>query len=432
MARESLANSDPMGRIPGPMSLGSRAGRSLALGLIMGSALVATGCASMRFRAPHPDLRPCTDGYATTIDGWKLGIRRFDPARADPGKLPVVLCHGLGLNGTFWTITSNHLPNQLAARGYTVYVVDMRGSGSSHRVGAIGRINGMLRETPFNELRESHWTMDEQAVYDVPAILDYVKNETGSDRVNWVGHSLGGMLMIAHLETTNNPDRIATFVDMGGVAVVTPSITREQMLNANRGLRALLSIVSTGRIARPLMLARFPGLERIDQFYYTTANVDQETISRFYGYTLENPGKGALRQLDSYLASGHMHSANGRIDYAEHLERVKAPTLMIAGEKDVMADIPSSLMTFQGIGAADKTFMRFGRRDGQIDDYGHCDLVWSRHAPHEIFPPLIDWLDRRQPGAATGFGWYDRPLPTEQRIPPGQLPSGSMPRPLPQ
>jgi hypothetical protein len=33
-----------------------------------------------------------------------------------------------------------------------------------------------------------------------------------------------------------------------------------------------------------------------------------------------------------------------------------------------------------------------------VDDYGHCDLVWSRHAPREIFPPIIDWLDQRQPG----------------------------------
>ena len=44
--------------------------------------------------------------------------------------------------------------------------------------------------------------------------------------------------------------------------------------------------------------------------------------------------------------------------------------------------------------------MRFGKRDGQVADYGHCDLVWSRYAPREIFPPLIDWLDHRQPGAA--------------------------------
>jgi hypothetical protein len=67
----------------------------------------------MRRDAPSPDLRPCTDGYAYTKDGWRLGVRHYRPAHPDPGKLPVILCHGLGLNATFWTITDNHLPMQL-------------------------------------------------------------------------------------------------------------------------------------------------------------------------------------------------------------------------------------------------------------------------------------------------------------------------------
>ena len=261
------------------MSEGSHTGRWPVLAALIWSAMLASGCATMRDRAPLADLRPCGDGHATTSDGWKLGIRKFTPKHPDPGKLPVVLAHGLGLNGTFWTITDDHLPGQLVDRGYRVYVVDMRGSGSSHREGVVGQINKVLRQTPANELREANWTMDEQAKYDVPAILDFVRKDSGVDRVNWVGHSLGGMLMIAHLETTEKPDRIATFVDMGGVAMVAPSPARTQMLNANRGLRMLLSIVSTGRIARPMMWMRLPGLERIDQFYYTTANVDPRTIS---------------------------------------------------------------------------------------------------------------------------------------------------------
>jgi lysosomal acid lipase/cholesteryl ester hydrolase len=241
--------------------------------------------------------------------------------------------------------------------------------------------------------------------------LDYVHRDSGAERVNWVGHSLGGMIMLAYLETTDHPERIANFVDMGGVVIVVPSETRTQMLRANRGLCALLSVLSTGRIARPMMWMRLPGLERIDQFYYTTKNVDDQTIGRFYGYTLENPGKGALRQLDSYLETGHMLSADSRLDYADMLPRVRVPTLMIAGDSDVMADIPSSQATFGGLGSVDKTFLRFGKREGQIDDYGHCDLVWSRHAPAEIFPPLIDWLDRRQPRASAQV---QRPLPGGQ------------------
>jgi pimeloyl-ACP methyl ester carboxylesterase len=147
------------------------------------------------------------------------------------------------------------------------------------------------------------------------------------------------------------------------------------------------------------MLVRFPGLDRIDQFYFTSANVDRSTVARFYGYTLEDTGYGALRQLDPYLEFGHFVSADGATDYVERLPTVTTPTLMIAGDGDVISDVPSTLGTFRALGSTDKTLLRFGRAEGHVADYGHCDLVWSRYAPKEVFPPLIDWLDARQPGA---------------------------------
>lgn len=362
--------------------------------------LAGSGCASMRRNAPSPDLRPCDEGFAATADGWMLGMRRVRPANPDPSKLPVVLCHGLGLNGTFWTITDDHLPSQLAARGYEVFIVDMRGSGASHRVGLPGKINRMLRQTPIREVGGRNWNVDDEAKYDVPAILDYVRQETGRDRINWVGHSLGGMIMFPFLEFSSEAPRIANFVDMGGVAMVVDTPDIREMRNASKGLRVLSLGLSSGRLGRPMMYGRLPGLEKIDRFYYTSNNVDNRTVSRFYGYTLEDPGAGALKQLDPYLFSGHMLSADKSIDYASALDRITTPILMVAGEGDIMADVPSTLLTFNGLGSADKSVMRFGRLDGHLADYGHCDLVWSRNAPSEVFPPLIDWLDARQPGSA--------------------------------
>jgi lysosomal acid lipase/cholesteryl ester hydrolase len=391
--------------------------RPLVLALVL---LAGSGCASMRRNAPSPDLRPCDEGFATTADGWKLGIRRVRPNYPDPAKLPIVLCHGLGLNGTFWTITDDHLPSQLAAKGYEVFIVDMRGSGASHRVGLPGKINSFLRQTPIREVGARDWTVDDEANYDVPAILEYVQRETGSERINWVGHSLGGMLMFPFLEFSPEAERIANFVDMGGVAMVvdTPEIRR--MRKADKGLRMLSLGLSTGRLGRPMMYGRMPGLEQIDRFYYTSANVDKRTVSRFYGYTLEDPGAGALKQLDPYLWTGHMLSADQSIDYASALDRITTPILMVAGEADIMADIPSTLLTFQNLGSADKSLMRFGRLDGQIADYGHCDLVWSRNASKEVFPPVIDWLDRHQPTAASTRQTMPTPAySTEQEGGPG-------------
>ncbi len=335
---------------------------------------------------------------AYTADGWRLGIRHIRPTNPDPNKLPVVLCHGLGLNGTFWTITDNHLAQQLADRGYDVFIPDMRGSGASLRTGKVGRINAMLRQTPFNEIGDRDWTVDDQILYDVPAILTHVIQTTGKPRVNWVGHSLGGMLMYAYLEISPNAWRVANFVGMGST-ITQAEIPQTDMLESSRALRVLLRYVSPGRLGRPMMYGRPPGLAKIDRFYYTAACVDKRTVDRFYGYTLENPGGGALEQLDPYLEFGHFLSADRRYDYARLLPRIKTPHLMICGDGDIMSDVPSSYLTFKALSSSDKTFLRFGRNEGHIDDYGHCDLVWSRNAADEIFPVLIDWLDNRQPGS---------------------------------
>jgi lysosomal acid lipase/cholesteryl ester hydrolase len=372
-----------------------------------------SGCASVRRQASSPDLRPCTDGYAYTADGWRLGVRHYRPPRPDPNKLPVILCHGLGLNATFWTITDNHLPAELTSHGYHVYVFDNRGSGENAHLGRCDRVNKLIRETPLRERGERDWNVDDLVRYDVPAILDYVRRETGHDRVNWVGHSLGGMLIVPYLELDPQADRIANFVGMGST-IIQAETPQWDMLRANRALRALSLFASPGRLGRPLKFYRPPGMDLIDRFYYSNENVDSRTVSRFYGYTLEDTGPGALRQLDPYLEFGHMVSADRTIDYAALLGRIRTPTLLIAGEGDIMSDIPSTELMYQALGSPDKALMKFGKSHGQVADYGHCDLVWSRHAPREVFPRLIDWLDKHQPAAwATPQSIASSPVPSE-------------------
>ncbi|WP_165073985.1 alpha/beta fold hydrolase [Paludisphaera rhizosphaerae] len=372
-----------------------------------------SGCAAMRRNAVSPDLRPCTDEFAYTKDGWRLGVRRYRPERPDPGKLPVILCHGLGLNATFWTITDDNLPSQLAADGYEVFLFDLRASGENSRLGSCDRFNRFLRETPFRERGESNWTLDDVVRYDMPAILEHVEQQTGMKQVNWVGHSLGGMVMFPFQQLSTEPWRIANFVGMGST-IIQATTPQNQMLSANGGIRTLLSIASAGRLGRPLTYFRLPGMDRIDRFYYTAENVDDRTVSRFYGYTLEDPGPGALRQFAPYLRYGHLLSADDRIDYADHLTEVVVPTLMIAGETDLISDVPSTQRTFDRLGSPDKTLLVFGEKAGSRGRYGHCDLVWSKHAPVEIFPAVLKWLDERQPG----------PSPSPQAVASPQTGSG--------
>jgi pimeloyl-ACP methyl ester carboxylesterase len=353
------------------------------------------GCASIREKAGSPDLMPCTDQFIKTRDNWVLGVRHYRPHRPDPTKMPVVLAHGLGLNATFWTITDDNLPKQLTHAGYDVFVYDCRSSGRSTPE-KYAHINSILRNTPLPERGERNWTTDDQAFYDVPAVLEHVRKRTGHEQVNWIGHSLGGMLMFPFLEEHPERFRVANFVGMGSTAVVFPTKDSREMANANTALCALLQLTSTSRLARPMRFGRPPGLAYVDRFYYTRDNVDAQTVDRFYGYTLEDPGTGALRQLKPYLREGRFLSADRQTDYSANLDKIVTPTLFVAGDGDVMADIQSKSWTFEQLSSTDKTFRRFGKKQGHELDYGHCDLVWARSAPREIFPEVIRWLDERQ------------------------------------
>jgi hypothetical protein len=199
------------------------------------------------------------------------------------------------------------------------------------------------------------------------------------------------------MELSPEPERICNFAGMGST-IIQARTPQTDMLRANLAIRGLLSVASAGRMGRPLTYIRLPGLDIIDRFYYTAENVDRQTISRFYGYTLEDPGPGALRQFAPYLKSGHLLSADKKIDYSARLSEVRVPALMVAGARDLISDVPSTRMTFDALGSRDKTLYVFSKANGHVADYGHCDLAWSRYAPKEVFPVIIDWLDRRQPG----------------------------------
>jgi pimeloyl-ACP methyl ester carboxylesterase len=227
------------------------------------------------------------------------------------------------------------------------------------------------------------------------------------------------MIIFPFLERSIHPERIANFVGIGST-IIQAKTPRKDMLAANAGIRSLLNVASAGRMGRPLTFFKMPGMEKIDKFYYSADNVDWRTISRFYGYTLEDPGPAALLQFAPYLNYGHMLSADGTIDYSARLNEITVPTLMIAGAADLISDVPSTRMTFDALSSPDKTLFVFGRANGHVADYAHCDLAWSRHASKEIFPVMLDWLDRRQPGA--------RPTPQQPtpQIPPSPSPQESV------
>ena len=161
--------------------------RLAALALLSGVLavlFVGTGCAGV-LRAgrlvrdalrPAAELEEYVEEESREVAGVPVSLHR---PRGVAGPLPaVVLCHGLSSNHRGLHFPGRSLAGWLAAHGYDVYLPDLRGSGDSDRPEA--------------------WDLDDHVYRDIPAILGAVRRASGRDRVHWVGHSMGGVVLFCH------------------------------------------------------------------------------------------------------------------------------------------------------------------------------------------------------------------------------------------
>jgi pimeloyl-ACP methyl ester carboxylesterase len=129
---------------------------------------------------------------------YELGMYRYDGRTTGSTDVPVVLCHGLAQDHSTWDggpSEAESLAKYLANRGRDVWVVDLRGSGLS---------KGSMKED-----RDWRFSFEDLVYEDVPAILSAVLAETRQTKVDWVGHSMGGMVTYAFATTQEYREGLA-------------------------------------------------------------------------------------------------------------------------------------------------------------------------------------------------------------------------------
>ncbi len=129
-------------------------------------------------RGLHQDPRT-----VQTADGQRLALIELTDPKTPAEKAaegPVfLLVHGFGQNRLGFTLGG--LPRELLARGARVFLAELRGHGASR------------------SRSQAPWSLAQLLDDDCPALLEGVADWSGSRRVHWIGHSLGGLLGIALL-----------------------------------------------------------------------------------------------------------------------------------------------------------------------------------------------------------------------------------------
>jgi pimeloyl-ACP methyl ester carboxylesterase len=113
------------------------------------------------------------------------------PPAAPPPKPIAMLIHGLSVSSAGWVVLgpSDSLAFKLADAGYDVWMPNTRGSLYSQK---------HLSLQP-NEKAFWAYSLDEQAVVDLPAFIDLALKVTGAPSLTLMGHSQGGILELMTL-----------------------------------------------------------------------------------------------------------------------------------------------------------------------------------------------------------------------------------------
>ena len=334
---------------------------------------LVAGCAGTH--RPHTVelLQPTEVLRVPTDDGATLALHRYQPdGPAHP--VPVLVCHGIASNRHTWSLGEDRdLGRFLADRGFDTYLVDLRGHGASSRA-------------------DPSTSIDTFALHDVPAAVQAVRSATGARRVAWIGHSMGGLVMVAYLAQTPDPPLAAA------VTVGSPVDWRgaDEMTGLIRGLLRALTGPVPARAAA-LFYARWDGQLPLDldRVVYEPSNMGRAELADMMRIGVSPIQSGVREQFAAAIEAGSFVSADGSTDYMQAAAGIDVPFLVIAGRKDHLSPPERTVTFFDALGSPDKTWRVFGLDQGDAADYGHVDLCNGDHAGEDVYPYLAQWLTER-------------------------------------
>ncbi len=324
---------------------------------------------------------------ATTRDGWRLALYRYATPRG-AHRTPVLLCHGMSSNR--WNMDGPgrlSLARYLARKGYDTWIVELRGAGRS------------TRPNWWNGKRYD-WRFEDYVYHDAPAALRVVLRETGAEQIHWVGHSMGGMIAYALLMGPVQ-SKIASAVTL---ASPTMSEVGHPALDFGLPYRSLLRFVPArvplglgARLGAPWARVLHWLLERpIGELGFYPGNLDTSVLRVLMFAAIDDVPASLLREFARWYDTKAMSDRYAMFDFTEHLERVTAPIFVVAGSCDELTPARDLEYVYEHVGSRDKRFRVVGKATGFARDYSHADLVLGKHAPDDVYPLVLEWLDQHR------------------------------------
>jgi len=280
-----------------------------------------------------------------------LYLKRFNPNTTD--SQPIFCLHGSIENGRIYYSKEGEkgFAPFMAKNGFDVFVVDLRGKGKS---------------TPKISAASEHGQRD-VIVEDIPLISNHIKKLKGDVPQIWVSHSWGGNLMNASYARFK-PAKVKAMVHFATKRRVT-------VWNWKR-----IKMLQFGWF--------FLGKRWLKKLGYLPFKEK--------GYGGDNEPKNFYLQINKWIGSSTMNDTVDGYNYLEAFKNCEMPaTLWLAGANDPVLgyykDVHNTMLETKN---AKARFELLSTKNSYQKNYGHNNMLTDKLAAKEVFPMIIDWINR--------------------------------------
>jgi pimeloyl-ACP methyl ester carboxylesterase len=319
--------------------------------------------------------------YFDAKDGWRLAVHHYGtPERHG---LPVILCHGLSSNRFFFELPeAPSLAKYLTDQGRDVWVAELRGSGMSDAP-------GLLKSDVTYA-----WDFDDHLDKDIEPIINKALEETGAGAVHWVGHSMGGILISAHLAANPNAP-VASAVTVG-----SPVDFSKMNKKAAAPLLENKWLIDWAPFFPVTFFVRFltPIIHLLPENLLTvihTPNIAPKVARKAVALAAQLVTSNRIwLQFGRFIETEKFARPDGT-PYLDKISLCEKPILVLAGSKDNMAPPLAVTGLCEAQDRPPNAQCRIiGKESGCVEDYGHLDLLVGLRSETEVYPMILDWLER--------------------------------------
>uniref|UniRef100_A0A8C3TEZ4 AB hydrolase-1 domain-containing protein n=1 Tax=Chelydra serpentina TaxID=8475 RepID=A0A8C3TEZ4_CHESE len=294
------------------------------------------------------------------------------------GPKPVVfLQHGLLADGTSWIINvaTNSLGFILADAGYDVWIGNSRGNTWSRR-----HVNLSVHQEEF-------WAFsyDEMAKYDHPAVVDFIVQKTGQEKLYYVGHSEGTTTaFIAFSTMPQLAQRIKMYFALAPVA----TLKYAQSLLTKLALLpdAVIKVFGVKEFIRQnffadLFAAEFCSQGMLSQFcgnlMFELCGFNEKNLnmSRIYVYIIHAPSGTSVQNMIHWKQD---------TPPLYNVTDMQVPTAMWSGGNDWLADPTDVAFLLPQV--INLVYHKV------IPDWNHLDFIWGLDAPERMYNEILDLM----------------------------------------